>query len=103
MYSNYIRHALKMRRSWMQVPWCKYATAYLPTDKETKKQTQQFLKFGDDRLEARKREGTTRADIISHLLAQDKESGGRLTELELKEEARAIIIAGSDTTSFALT
>ncbi|TVY14731.1 Cytochrome P450 67 [Lachnellula arida] len=87
---------------WANIPWCKYIVNYLPMDDEMKQQTKQFVKFGNERFDARKAKGTTRADIFSHLLAQDEESGGRMPEAELREDAKSIIIAGSDTTSFAL-
>ncbi|CZR50296.1 uncharacterized protein PAC_00168 [Phialocephala subalpina] len=97
-----VEKAMKMRIVWMTLPWCKYIVNYLPIDDEMKEQTKQFVKFGNERFDARKAKGTTRADIFSHLLAHDQESGGRILEVELREDAKAIIIAGSDTTSFAL-
>jgi cytochrome P450 len=102
MYKEYIHKAMKMRTVWMMLPWCKYIVPYLPMDDEMKEQTKQFVKFGNERFDARKAQGTTRADIFSHLLAHNHESGGRMPEDELREDAKAIIIAGSDTTSFAL-
>lgn len=71
-------------------------------DKDMKVKAKRFGKFSNDRFDARRAQGKTRPDIFSHLLEQDVESGGKLTELELREEAKAIILAGSDTTAFAL-
>lgn len=89
--------------SWGQIPWSKYIVGYLPVDREVKSLTGEFLAFGDKKFYERKEKGTSRPDVFTHLLAQDEESGGRLTEDELKEDARTVIIAGSDTTSFAIT
>lgn len=72
-------------------------------DSDIKSQAYEFTRFSNERFDERKAQGTIRPDIFSHLLAQDVESGGRLTEDELREDAKAIILAGSDTTSYALT
>ncbi|KAF5690764.1 cytochrome P450 monooxygenase [Fusarium globosum] len=101
-YREFLHKAFKMRSMWMTMPWCKYAVAYLPVDADIKAKAKQFTKFSNDRFDARRAQGQTRPDIFSHLLKQDVESGGKLTEAELREEARAIILAGSDTTAFAL-
>lgn len=84
------------------MPWCKYLVAYLPMDAHLKTAAKEFVKFSDDRFNARQAQGQNRPDIFSHLLKQDVKSGGSLTEPELREEAKAIILAGSDTTAFSL-
>lgn len=71
-------------------------------DHDLKVKAKRFGEFSNARFDARRAQGKTRPDIFSHLLEQDVESGGRLTEPELREEAKAIILAGSDTTAFAL-
>lgn len=102
MYRNYVQEAMRMRSVWIVLPWCKYIVKYLPMDNEMKARTRDFVNFGNERFEARRAQGTVRPDVFSHLLAHDKESGGKLTDAELREDCKAIILAGSDTTSFAL-
>ena len=101
-YRDFLQKTFKMRSMWMTMPWCKYLVAYLPMDSDMKAKAKQFGKFSNARFEARRAQGQTRPDIFSHLLKEDVEAGGRLTEPELREEAKAIILAGSDTTAFAL-
>lgn len=56
-------------------------------------------------IEERRRSGADRGDLLSMLLiAQDTEGdGGRMTDLQLRDEAMTIFLAGHETTANALT
>jgi cytochrome P450 len=56
-------------------------------------------------IEQRRRSGTDRGDLLSMLLlAQDYEGdGGSMTDLQLRDEALTIFLAGHETTANALT
>lgn len=102
-YRQLVHAAVKARGVWSIIPWAKHIIPLIPAGKDTKAQWKQFAEFSDAKFKERKAQGTSRPDVFRHLLAADVESGGKLTEAELKEDCRSIIIAGSDTTSFALT
>ncbi len=51
----------------------------------------------------RRRSGEDRGDLLSMLLlAQDEEGGGRMTDLQLRDEAMTLFLAGHETTANAL-
>src|SRR2546422_1336521 len=56
-------------------------------------------------IDERRRSGEDRGDLLSMLLAaQDEEGdGGRMTDLQLRDEAITIFLAGHETTANALT
>jgi len=55
-------------------------------------------------IEERRRSGEDRGDLLSMLLAaQDEESGGQMTDLQVRDEAITIFLAGHETTANALT
>ena len=56
-------------------------------------------------IEDHRREGRDRGDLLSMLLmAQDEEGeGGRMTDVQLRDEAMTIFLAGRETTANALT
>ena len=56
-------------------------------------------------IEERRRSGKDRGDLLSMLLlAQDVEGdGGRMTDIQLRDEALTIFLAGHETTANALT
>jgi cytochrome P450 len=55
-------------------------------------------------IDERRRSGQDRGDLLSMLLAaQDDEGGGQMTDLQLRDEAMTIFLAGHETTANALT
>jgi cytochrome P450 len=55
-------------------------------------------------IEERRELGEDRGDLLSMLLlAQDEEEGGGMTDLQLRDEAMTIFLAGHETTANALT
>ncbi|KAI5798943.1 cytochrome P450 [Geopyxis carbonaria] len=62
-----------------------------------------FIRQGRAMLTDRQALGTSRADVFSHLLAEDTDSGTTFTEKELAANSTLIIVAGTDTTSSVLT
>ncbi|KAF8253206.1 cytochrome P450 [Wilcoxina mikolae CBS 423.85] len=58
-----------------------------------------FQKKSIEMLEHRKRMGKSRADVFTHLLAEDTETGTTFSDAELASNSRLLIVAGSDTTS----
>jgi cytochrome P450 len=62
-----------------------------------------FLAKGREVLEARLRKGSSRADIFSHLLAPDPDTGETLTKFQLESNAQLTIVAGTDTTASTMT
>ena len=54
-------------------------------------------------IEQRRASGEDRGDLLSMLLlAQDEEDGGRMTDLQVRDEALTIFLAGHETTANAL-
>jgi cytochrome P450 len=55
-------------------------------------------------IDERRRSGEDHGDLLSMLLAaQDEEGGGQMTNLQLRDEAMTIFLAGHETTANALT
>ena len=55
-------------------------------------------------IDERRRSGEDRGDLLSMLLAaQEEEGGGQMTNLQLRDEAMTILLAGHETTANALT
>lgn len=77
------------------VPWIASLLELLPVAKDV----QRFEDFSRDCFEKRRSQGSSRKDIFYHLLAEDKETGSKLSEHELIIDARTGIVGGSDTTA----
>jgi cytochrome P450 len=54
-----------------------------------------FQRKSVEMLEHRKRMGKSRADVFTHLLAEDTETGTSFSDLELAANSRLMIVAGS--------
>ncbi|GAB7356545.1 hypothetical protein MBLNU459_g7285t2 [Dothideomycetes sp. NU459] len=80
------------------IPWLTTLVNILPASSDSKK----FDQFSKDCFTKRRAQGPSRKDIFYYLLGEDKETGSRLSELELVLDSRTAIIGGSDTTSIAL-
>ena len=55
-----------------------------------------------EEIEARRRDGADREDILSLLLSARDEAGQPLTDSELKDELRTMILAGHETTAISM-
>lgn len=80
------------------IPWVTTLLDILPASGDIK----EFEQISRDCLERRRVKGSARKDIFYYLLGEDKETGSKLTEIELVLDARTAIVGGSDTTSIAL-
>jgi cytochrome P450 len=54
-------------------------------------------------IEARKRSGETRDDLLSLLIRARDEGGGQMTDAQVRDEAVILFLAGHETTALALT
>lgn len=72
---------------------------YLPQSS----QVMELRRQGDSLLAGRQKLGSSRRDLFRHLLAEDEETETKFTQSELNSNAALVIVAGSDTTSSAMT
>jgi len=72
---------------------------YLPEDAGRK----EFIAKGFNMSETRRAQGKSRADVFTHLLGEDSETGTVFSNIQLMSNAQLMIIAGTDTTSVALS
>jgi cytochrome P450 len=54
-------------------------------------------------IDARKRSGETRDDLLSLLIRARDEAGGQMTDAQVRDEAVILFLAGHETTALALT
>ena len=80
------------------VPWLTSLLDVLPASGDIKI----FEQISRDCFQKRRAKGSSRKDVFYYLLGEDKETGSKLTELELVIDSRTAIVRGSDTTSIAL-
>jgi cytochrome P450 len=80
------------------VPWLTTLLDVLPASGDIK----EFEQISRDCFQRRRTKGSARKDVFYYLLGEDKETGSKLTELELVMDSRTAIVGGSDTTSIAL-
>lgn len=72
---------------------------YLPQNKDVRT----FRLKGEALMSKRKAMGASRKDIFTHLLSVDPSSGHGFNTAQLNANAQAVVTAGADTTSHALT
>jgi cytochrome P450 len=97
---SYMRMAVTVR----PVPWFKELYKWLPIDRERKKNAFRFVRFTNRRFEARYARGQgPNEDIFDYLMQADSQTGTALTMSQVAEESIVVVIAGSDTSSVAIT
>ncbi|PWN52777.1 cytochrome P450 [Violaceomyces palustris] len=79
------------------VSWLAPLTRLLPNPIKS------FEDYCQEAVDERKMNGGKHADIMSYLLAEDKETGVKHTPEEIKADSGLIIVAGSDTSSSSLS
>jgi len=80
------------------IPWCSTLFAWLPKDPKA----EGLFTFAKERVKERLPLGTSRDDVFTHLLREDRVSKKKYNELELILESLMLTIGGSDTTSSSL-
>ncbi|OCK75223.1 cytochrome P450, partial [Lepidopterella palustris CBS 459.81] len=80
------------------IPWCATLFAWLPKAKLA----EDLFTFAKERVKERLPLGKSRADIFTHLLAEDRVSKKKYNNLELILETFLTVLIGSDTTSSSL-
>ncbi|KAF2802338.1 cytochrome P450 [Mytilinidion resinicola] len=80
------------------IPWCSTLFAWFPKDPKA----EGLFTFAKERVKQRLPLGTTRDDIFTHLLREDRVSKKKYSDLELILESLMLTIGGSDTTSSSL-
>ena len=80
------------------VPWLPSLVDLLPASADIK----EFEDFSRVCFTKRRAKGSFRKDIFNYLLGEDKETGSKLSKLDLVMDSGTAIVGGSDTTSIAL-
>lgn len=86
------------------VPWFKELYKWLPIDRKRKQNAFEFVRFTKKRFEERYSKGQgPNEDIFDYLMQTDTQTGKGLTMSQVAEESIVVVVAGSDTSSVAMT